>query len=223
MQGARRSPPSPASHASRVGRPRLTRGVDTCRAPSPRLHEPRPSARPWVWRMHDATCPLWLPRAQTSFELPPLAPTPGKPRPSTVFTAVPFPGHRWESRTVQRFHRLLSARGERSLPPRRPRSVRFYQEVSGSVCAFPEVCQRSRWASAAPPSPGPPRVPPPTPHPLPSSLWAAASHSPSPDLVISSSHCGTQFCASCVREGQTSRFHSNAVWEPENQWMLFPR
>lgn len=152
MQGARRSPPSPASRASRVGRPGLTRGVDTCRAPSPRLHEPHPSARPWVWRAHDATCPLWLPRAQTSSELPPLAPTPGKPRPSTVFTAVPFPGHRCESRTVQRFHRLLSARGERSLPPRRPRSVRFYQEVSGSVLFQKSA---SEAAGLRPPRPAP--------------------------------------------------------------------
>lgn len=222
MQGARRSPPSPASRASRVGRPRLTRGVDTCRAPSPRLHEPRPSARPWVWRTHDATCPLWLPRAQTSSELPPLA---SDPRQAATF-------HCLHSGAFPRASLGVADRAafppapfgsRRAFAPSTPPALRAVLSGSVWLCAFPEVCQRSRWASAAPPSPGPPRVPPPTPHPLPSSLWAAASHSPSPDLVISSSHCGTQFCASCVREGQTSRFHGNAVWEPENQWMLFPR
>lgn len=76
-------------------------------------------------------------------------------------------------------------------------------------------------AAGAPPSPTAPRVPPTHPAPTSQLPLDAAGGSRSPDLAISRSHWGTQFCASCVREVQTSRFHGNVVWEQGNQWMLF--
>lgn len=104
---------------------------------------------------------------------------------------------------------------ERFRPPRRPSPVRLCQEVSDSVLVF------QKPAAGAPPSPMAPRVPPTHPAPTSQLPLDAAGGSRSPDLAISRSHWGTQFCASCVREVQTSRFHGNVVWEQGNQWMLF--
>lgn len=104
---------------------------------------------------------------------------------------------------------------ERFRPPRRLSPVRLCQEVSDSVLVF------QKPAAGAPPSPMAPRVPPTHPAPTSQLPLDAAGGSRSPDLAISRSHWGTQFCASCVREVQTSRFHGNVVWEQGNQWMLF--